>query len=122
MPSLTINIIFWFISPIIILFASAFVTSLFSLKKRYGIKAPDIAVPFLFIAIHRLSYLVFKESLFPYFLITISLLGIGLAFFHAYFYEEIDYSRYAKMYWRSVFLFSMVTQFILIVLSLMLRF
>ena len=85
MPSITINIIFWFISPIIILFASAFVTSLFSLKKRYGIKAPDIAVPFLFIAIHRLSYLVFKESLFPYFLITISLLGIGLAFFHAYF-------------------------------------
>ena len=122
MPSITINIIFWFISPIIILFASAFVTSLFSLKKRYGIKAPDIAVPFLFIAIHRLSYLVFKESLFPYFLITISLLGICLAFFHAYFYEEIDYSRYVKMYWRSVFLFSMVTQFILIVLSLMLRF
>mgnify|MGYP003496325186 FL=1 len=122
MPSITINIIFWFISPIIILFASAFVTSLFSLKKRYGIKAPDIAVPFLFIAIHRLSYLVFKESLFPYFLITISLLGIGLAFFFLFFYEEIDYSRYAKMYWRSVFLFSMVTQFILIVLSLMLRF
>ena len=122
MPSITINIIFWFISPIIILFASAFVTSLFSLKKRYGIKAPDIAVPFLFIAIHRLSYLVFKESLFPYFLITISLLGICLAFFPAFFYEVIDYSRYAKLYWRSVFLFSMVTQFILIVLSLMLRF
>lgn len=122
MPSITLNVIFWYFSPIIILFASKFVTSVLSLKKRFAIKAPDIAVPFLFIAIHRLSYLTFKESVFPYFLITICLLGIGLAFFQAYFYEEIDYPRYFKMYWRSVFLFAMLTQLILIIMSLMLSF
>lgn len=117
MPSITVHLIFWSLSPVLILFAAKFITSIFSLNKRYGLRAPDIAVPFLFYAIHRLSYLTFKESLFPYFLITLCLLGIGLAFFQAYFYEEIAYPRYFKMYWRSVFLFSILTQIILIVMS-----
>lgn len=117
MPSMTVNFIFWSLSPVFILFAAKFVTSIFSLKKRYGVRAPDVAVPFLFLAIHRLSYLTFQESLFPHFIITLCLLGIGLAFFQAYFYEELDYPRYLKMYWRSVFLFSILTQIVLIVVS-----
>ena len=69
-------------------------------------------------------YLLKRFFSFPVKLVVMRQLAIksDVVVFHAYFYEEIDYSRYAKMYWRSVFLFSMVTQFILIVLSLMLRF
>ncbi|MHC5269038.1 DUF3397 domain-containing protein [Enterococcus sp. LJL98] len=120
MPSITLNLLFWYFSPIFILFSAQFATSVFSLKKRFGLRSPDIAVPFLFLAIHRLSFLTFKESLFPYFLITLCLLGIGLAFFQSYFYEELDYPRYFKMYWRSVFLFSILTQVVLIIMSVLL--
>ncbi len=114
------SLILWYVFPIIVFFLMRLLVSLFSLDRRFSIKAPDLAVPFILFSIHQLSVLAFKESLFPYLVITLSLLGIGVAFFQAYFYEEIEYPRFFKMYWRSVFLFSTVTHLSLVVLSLVL--
>lgn len=118
--SITLKLVFWYLFPVISFFAAKVVTSVLSLKKRYAIKALDLTVPLIFYSIHQVSLLTFNESIFPYFLITICLLGIGLAFFQAYFYEEIIYKRYFKMFWRSVFLFSLLTHFIIVLLSLIL--
>ena len=118
--SITLKLVFWYLFPIISFFAAKVVTSILSLRKRYAIKALDLTVPLIFYSIHQVSVLTFNESIFPYFLITICLLGIGLAFFQAYFYEEIIYKRYFKMFWRSVFLFSLLTHFIIVILSLIL--
>lgn len=118
--SITLKLVFWYLFPVISFFAAKVVTSVLSLKKRYAIKALDLTVPLIFYSIRQVSLLTFNESIFPYFLITICLLGIGLAFFQAYFYEEIIYKRYFKMFWRSVFLFSLLTHFIIVLLSLIL--
>ena len=118
--SITLKLVFWYLFPIISFFSAKVVTSILSLRKRYAIKALDLTVPLIFYSIHQVSVLTFNESIFPYFLITICLLGIGLAFFQAYFYEEIIYKRYFKMFWRSVFLFSLFTHFIIVILSLIL--
>lgn len=114
------SLIFWYVFPLVVIFLMRLLVSLFSLDRRFSIKTPDLAVPFLLFGIHRLSFLIFKESLFPYLVITLSLLGIGIAFFQAYFYEEIEFPRFFKMYWRSVFLFALVVHVSLIVLSLIL--
>jgi len=111
--------LFWYIFPVIVLFASKLCISVFSLNKRFRLKATDIAVPFLLFGIHQLSTLSFQFSIFPYFLITLLLLGIALAIFQAYFFEEIVYRRFFKMYWRSVFLFALVLYIILIIFSIL---
>ncbi|AOF49406.1 DUF3397 domain-containing protein [Tetragenococcus halophilus] len=110
--------LFWYIFPVIVLFASKLCISVFSLNKRFRLKATDIAVPFLLFGIHQLSTLSSQFSIFPYFLITLLLLGIALAIFQAYFFEEIVYRRFFKMYWRSVFLFALVLYIILIIFSI----
>lgn len=120
MQSMFPSLIFWYVFPLVVIFLMRLLVSLFSLDRRFSIKTPDLAVPFLLFGIHRLSFLIFKESLFPYLVITLSLLGIGIAFFQAYFYEEIEFPRFFKMYWRSVFLFALVVHVSLIVLSLIL--
>lgn len=120
MQSMFPSLIFWYVFPLVVIFLMRLLVSLFSLNRRFSIKTPDLAVPFLLFGIHRLSILIFKESLFPYLVITLSLLGIGIAFFQAYFYEEIEFPRFFKMYWRSVFLFALVVHVSLIVLSLIL--
>ncbi|MFC4720576.1 DUF3397 domain-containing protein [Enterococcus lemanii] len=120
MQSMFPSLIFWYVFPLVVIFLMRLLVSLSSLDRRFSIKTPDLAVPFLLFGIHRLSFLIFKESLFPYLVITLSLLGIGIAFFQAYFYEEIEFPRFFKMYWRSVFLFALVVHVSLIVLSLIL--
>ncbi len=81
--------LFWYIFPVIVLFASKLCISVFSLNKRFRLKATDIAVPFLLFGIHQLSTLSFQFSIFPYFLITLLLLGIALAIFQAYFLKRL---------------------------------
>ncbi|MDN6664212.1 MAG: DUF3397 domain-containing protein, partial [Tetragenococcus koreensis] len=100
--------LFWYFFPAIVLFAAKLVVSVFSLNKRFRIKASDLTVPFLLFGIHQLSNVSFQFSIFPYFLITLLLLGIALAILQAYFFEEIIYRRFFKMYWRSVFLLAFV--------------
>lgn len=120
MQSMFPSLILWYVFPIILFFLMRLFVSLFSLDRRFSIKAPDLTVPFILFSIHQLTVVAFKESLFPYLVITLSLLGIGIAFFQAYFYEEIEYPRFFKMYWRSVFLFSSATHIGLVLLSLVL--
>lgn len=118
MGKFTPILVFWYIFPVFVLFAANFLVTTFALNKRLKIKAPDLAVPFLFLGLHQLSRNTFTHSVLPYFLISILLLGIGVAIFHAYYYGEILYGRYAKMFWRLVFLLSMVLYLVLIVLNI----
>lgn len=110
--------LFWYVFPVVVLFAGKLCVTAFSLQKRFRIKAVDLSVPFLLFGIHQLSNLSFQFSIFPYFLLTLFLLGIALAILHAYFFEEIDYRRFFKMYWRSVFLLALLLYILLIIFSI----
>jgi len=110
--------LFWYVFPVIVLFAGKLCVTAFSLQKRFRLKAVDLSVPFLLFGIHQLSNLSFRFSIFPYFLLTLFLLGIALAILHAYFFEEIDYRRFFKMYWRSVFLLALLLYIMLIIFSI----
>lgn len=113
-------LLYWLLFPILVLLGSKILVSLFSLTRRFNIKTPDIAVVFLFVGIHFLSMAIFKESILPYFTLTIVILGMALAGFQAYFYDEIDYRRYLKLYWRSTFLFSMGIELVLVIFGMLL--
>lgn len=73
--------LFWYFFPIVVLVSARLLVAFFSLDKRFRIKTPDLSVPFLLLGIHRLSAMTFPESIFPYFVLSLSFLGIGLAFF-----------------------------------------
>lgn len=62
-----------------------------------------MAIPFLWGGMHALSRNTATISILPFFFISVLLLGICIAIFQAYYYEEIIYSRYFKMTWRLVF-------------------
>ena len=87
-------------------------------NERWKIKAPDLAIPFLFIGIHELSKDSYDESIMPYFVISILLLGVAVALFQAYYYGEILYRRYFKMFWRLTFLLTFVLYVLLILLNI----
>ncbi len=103
MGTFTPLILFWYIYPVIVLFGCQFLVKLFSLNRRFKIKAPDLAIPFLWGGMHALSRNTATISILPFFFISVLLLGICIAIFQAYYYEEIIYSRYFKMTWRLVF-------------------
>lgn len=111
-------LLLWYIFPLLVLLVAQVIVKLLSLTKRFQMKAPDLAVPFLLYGIHKLSAATFGTTIFPYFLISLLSLGIGLAFFHAYFYAEIKYGRFFKMYWRSVYLLSLLLHVILVILNI----
>lgn len=111
-------VLFWYIFPVLVYFACRFIVSALSLSDRFHVKAADLAVPFLMVGIHQLSKYTFDQAITLYYLISIFLLGILLAVFQAYYYEEIQYSRYFKMYWRSIFLFTIIFHIVLIILNI----
>ncbi len=47
MGTFTPLVLFWYIFPAIVLFGCNFLVKIFSLDRRFKIKAPDLAVPFL---------------------------------------------------------------------------
>ncbi|MFV0558468.1 MAG: DUF3397 domain-containing protein [Enterococcus sp.] len=111
-------LLFWYIYPVLVIFASNLLVTRGSLGKRFGVKAPDLAIVFLMIGMQSISSLSFGLSVIPYFLISVFLLGIVLVVFHVYYYQEIAYPRYFKMFWRLVFLFSIVVYAVLVLFSL----
>ncbi|MFC0233387.1 DUF3397 domain-containing protein [Vagococcus entomophilus] len=117
MGALSLQVVFWYIFPILLLFASSYIVTTFSLDTRFKVKAVDIATPFLLVGIHELSKVAFKHSVLPYILLTILLLGIIIAIVHAYYYHELNYRRYFKMYARFVFLLTFILYVVLIGLS-----
>ncbi|MBO0439163.1 DUF3397 domain-containing protein [Candidatus Enterococcus ikei] len=118
MVSFSVIMLFWYVFPVIVLFACNFIISTFSLTERYKVKAPDISIPFLFIGLNELSKDSYGQSIVPYMVISVLLLGICVAVFQAYYYGDILYGRYFKMFWRLVFLFSLVLYAVLILLNI----
>ncbi|MBP2098346.1 hypothetical protein J2Z52_001158 [Enterococcus rivorum] len=118
MVSFSAIMLFWYVFPIVVLFACNFIISTFSLTERYKVKSPDIAIPFLLLGLNELSKNTYEQSIVPYLIISILLLGIGVAVFQAYYYGEIIYGRYFKMFWRLVFLISMILYVVLILLNI----
>ncbi|NTR79822.1 DUF3397 domain-containing protein, partial [Enterococcus faecium] len=68
---------------------------------------------------HALSRNTATISILPFFFISVLLLGICIAIFQAYYYEEIIYSRYFKMTWRLVFLLTIVLYAVLIIVNIL---
>lgn len=119
MQSFSLTYVFWYLYPVLVFCLIKIVMALFPLKEKFHLKGPDLAVPFLIIGVHQLSKISFQYSIFPYFLITLLLLGIVLAVYQAYFFEEILYRRFFKMYWRLVFLLMIILYTCLILLSIL---
>lgn len=120
MQKFTIVTFFWYIFPLILLFGSSFLVKKTSLEKKYGIKSPDLATPFLLVGIHYLSKVIFDESFLPYTLLIVLLVSMLIAVFQAYQYKEIKYKRYLKMVWRIIFLITLLIYFLLILVSIIL--
>ncbi|WP_375179194.1 DUF3397 domain-containing protein [Enterococcus rotai] len=118
MVSFSVIMLFWYVFPIIVLFACNFIISTFSLTERFKVKAPDISIPFLFIGLNELSKDSYGQSIVPYMVISVLLLGICVAVFQAYYYGEILYGRYFKMFWRLVFLLSLILYGVLVLLNI----
>ena len=119
MGTFTPIVLFWYIFPAIVLFGCNFLVKLFSLDRRFKIKAPDLAVPFLWGGMHALSRNMATFSFLPFFMISMLLMAICIAVFQAYYYDEIIYSRYLKMTWRLAFLMTIVFYGLLIVLNIL---
>ncbi|MDT2813867.1 DUF3397 domain-containing protein [Vagococcus carniphilus] len=120
MQKLTIATFFWYIFPVLLLFVSSIIIKKMSLERKYGVKAPDIATPFLLVGIHYLSKMTFDESFLPYTLLIVLLVSMLIAVFQAYQFKEIKYKRYLKMVWRIVFLITLLIYFLLIIASIIL--
>lgn len=119
MGTFTPLVLFWYIFPAIVLFGCNFLVKIFSLDRRFKIKAPDLAVPFLWGGMHALSRNSATASFLPFFMISLLLMAICIAVFQAYYYDEIIYSRYLKMTWRLAFLLTSGFYVVLIVLNLL---
>ena len=119
MGSFSPLVLFWYIFPAIVIFGCQFLVKMFALTRRFKVKAPDLAVPFLWGGIHALSRNTATSSFLPFLLITILLMAICIAIFQAYYYDELVYSRYFKMTWRLTFLVTLVMYIVLIVLNIL---
>ena len=104
----TLELLGWFASPILLYMGLNFIVHRFSLKNLIKVKLADIMVPILFIVDNHLSKLLFHESILAYLFISAFILGIGIAVIQAYFYDEINYHVYFKMFWRFLFLLLIV--------------
>ncbi|MCJ0601829.1 DUF3397 family protein, partial [Enterococcus cecorum] len=62
--------------------------------------------------------LLFHESILAYLFISAFILGIGIAVIQAYFYDEINYHVYFKMFWRFLFLLLIVFYLFLFILAI----
>ncbi|MGX6978503.1 DUF3397 domain-containing protein [Vagococcus elongatus] len=118
MKTISIMLIFWYIYPFLIMFASNFVVKRLSLTERVGVRMPDIATFFLFIGLHFLSIESFSVSMMPYVAIIILLIGIGVAIGHARYFGDIQYKRFFKMFWRITFLATVLLYTFAIIFSL----
>ncbi|MGF2142354.1 DUF3397 domain-containing protein [Vagococcus fluvialis] len=118
MTTLTMSTFFWFIFPVVLLLISSIVVKKTKINIKYGVKAPDIATPFLLIGIHNLSKATFDESFLPYTLLIVLLVSMLIAVFQAYQFKEIRYKRYLKMVWRVTFLITLLIYFLLILVSI----
>ncbi|MDR3156317.1 MAG: DUF3397 domain-containing protein [Lactobacillales bacterium] len=83
--------------------------------KKKKITAPDLATPLLFIGLNSLSKNAFSNSVLPYFLISVLLLGMAITGFMAYIYGEINYKKFIKLFWRIIFVFTVFIYLIFII-------
>lgn len=104
MKPFTLDLLVWYIYPIIAIIGAKFIISFFHLNQKYQLKAPDIATPLLMIGLYFFSTAALGRSVIAYYFISIILLGMGLVLIHAYFFDEVHYGRLFKMYWRMTFL------------------
>lgn len=112
----TLELFGWFVSPILLYMGLNFIIHRFSLKKLFKVKLSDFMVPIIFIVDNHISKLLFHESILAYLFISSFILGIGIAVIQAYFYEELNYHVYFKMFWRFLFLLLLVFYFVLFAL------
>lgn len=117
---LTFNamMLFWYMFPFVIYLLSSIITKKMGLYTRYGIKAPDISIPFFLIGIHYVSVGTFDESFLPYVFLMIFLVGMIVGVFQTYHFKEINYRRYFKMFWRIIFLVTLLVYILLIIVSI----
>lgn len=118
MVSFSVVMLLWYVFPVAVLFAANFIISRLALAERYKIKSPDISIPFLLIGLHVLSKDTYNQSIIPYMFISILLLGICVALFQAYYYGELIYGRFFKMFWRLNFLLVLLVYAFLILMNI----
>lgn len=117
MKGIPLMVYMWYVFPVFVTLASQFIIKNTSITEKFNIKLPDIMTPFLLMGIQALSINSFQTSILPYLLIMMLLLGIAVALSHAYYFGDLQYSRFFKIFWRIVFLFSVVIYFVMITIN-----
>lgn len=115
--SRNLALVFWLIYPILLALLGRMVLLIPFFKKRQ-IKVVDVMVPFLFIGLHYLSVMLYQNSLIPYMLLSMMLMGMIITIGQAYFFQYIDYKKFFKMYWRLIFVFQIISYLVLILFLL----
>lgn len=68
------------------------------------IKLPDILNFYLIVGLYLFGSIAFSSSVFLYFLIIVSLIGIVLATYYAYSLKQFKLGKFVRVWWRFVFL------------------
>jgi len=72
------------------------------------VKLPDILNFYLVVGLYIFSSLAFSSSVFLYFLIIVSLIGIGLVTYYVYILNDFHLGKFIRVWWRFVFLVAFV--------------
>lgn len=117
MKGIPIVIYLWYIFPIVLFYLCRYIVRRTPITEKFNIKIPDLMIPFLILGIHALSVDSFQKSTLPYLLIMILLIGMGVALCHAYYFGDLQYKRFFKIFWRLVFLLCFLIYILLIIFN-----
>jgi len=100
-------LIILFILPYAVLYYSSWINQQL---KTLGlkIKLPDILNFYLVVGVYIFGLLAFSSSIFLYFLIIVSLIGIGLVTYYVFILDSFYLGKFIRVWWRFVFLVAFV--------------
>lgn len=98
-----ILMILFYVIPLIVLTLNKWMSREFR-TLGMSIKSVDLLTPYLILSVHIFSMIAFRFSLFPYFVITVSVIGLSLTCFLIFKKKELYYRKFFRIWWRYVFL------------------
>lgn len=97
-----------FVLPFLILFFFKNPVNRHFRRNKSNIRIIDLVVPYFVVGIHIFSLTYSEESWIPYFLLFIFFAGIVLLFFFVFKLRALQYIRFFRVWWRTVFLISLL--------------
>ena len=99
--------IFFYSVPFIAMFFSKWMNSQF---KAIGlaVKVVDVIIPYMIVILFIVSHLNLPVNLVPYLILVISVTGILLVSYSAFYKKELDLYLFFRFWWRVVFIITLI--------------